>query len=383
MNMSRNMFDRTSASALSTLSAMPDLALLMRGWQDGTGNPFIGRAELLRQAEFARSIGSPFIAAILEAGERQLDNAPLTAALISRWPGDLAAAAVAMRFNAALHALARSGKIPALAALYRGESTDFDDSIAQALCSADQNICLAMARPTQTNEVGRAAAILCALMMAHQETDTAFELLELGSSCGLNLNLNRYSYDLAGQRLGSSASPVHIAPEWRGAVPPAFGPIDIISARGVDLNPSDPNDPATAERMLSYIWADQPARMERLTCALRLARTHKPQVDRGTASAWLAERLAEPQAEGVCRTIFHSMVIQYFDPEERHEVISSIIEAGERADVKRPVAWISFEWTPNRSEVRLLVSLWPQGTTRHLATCHPYGAWIHWHNPQN
>lgn len=368
----------TANATLAPAGAIAGLDLLTRELERKGSRPFAGRMELLRQAEFARSIGSPFVAAILEAGERQLDNAPLTAALISHWPGDLAAAAVAMRFNAALHALARRGNIPALASLYRGESRDFDGALAEALRNADEEICHAMARPTQTNEVGRAAAILCALGIAHKDTGMAFELLELGSSCGLNLNLNRYSYDLAGQKLGNLASAVSIAPEWRGARAPTFDPIDIVSARGVDLNPSDPGDPATAERMLSYIWADQPARMERLTCALHLARKHKPLVDRDTAPVWLAKRLAEPQAEGVCRTIFHSMFIQYLEPAERHEVISSIIEAGERADTKRPVAWISFEWPPNRSEVRLLLSLWPDGTTRHLATCHPYGAWIHW-----
>jgi hypothetical protein len=380
--MSPKIADTASATVVPA-GAVTGLDLLVQEFEREGGHPFVGRMELLRQAEFARSIGSPFVAAILEAGERQLDKAPLTAALISRWPGDLAAAAVAMRFNAALHALARCGSMPALTGLYRGTNGDFDGAVAEALRNADEEICISMARPTQTNEVGRAAAILCALMIAHKDTGTAFELLELGSSCGLNLNLGRYSYELAGRKLGTPASSVCIAPEWRGVAPPTFEPIDIVSARGVDLNPSDPSDPATTERMLSYIWADQFARMERLKSALCLARKYKPKVDCDKAPFWLAKRLAEPQAEGVCRAIFHSMFIQYLEPSERHEVISSIIEAGERADAQKPVAWISFEWTPNRSEVRLLLSLWPQGTTRHLATCHPYGAWIHWHDLQD
>ena len=45
----------------------------------------------------------------------------------------------------------------------------------------------------------------------------------------------------------------------------------------------------------------------------------------------------------------------------------------------RPLAWVSFEWTANRSEVQLWLTMWPSGEARHLATCHPYGAWIEWH----
>lgn len=347
--------------------------------QSALADHFGGRAELRRQADFARSIGSPFVAAVLEAGERQLHNAPKTASLIANWTGDLAAAAVAMRFNAALHALARSGRIALLSSLYRREHNDFDGAIAQTLREADEEITLFMARPTQTNEVGRAAAILCALMIAREQTGLPFELLELGSSCGLNLNLTHYSYDLAGLKAGNPDSPVHIAPEWRGASLPPLTSIEVIRAQGVDLAPQDPSDPATAERMMSYVWADQNARMEKLAQALHLARTHKPKVDRGTAPVWLSEQLAKPHPRGVCRAIFHSMVLQYLNPEQRHQVIHSILDAGERSGATRPLAWISFEWTQCRSEVRLMLTLWPDGTTHHLASCHPYGAWIDWH----
>lgn len=339
---------------------------------------FGGRAELHRQAQFALSNGSAFVAAVLEAGERQLDQAPRTAALIANWPGDPATAAIAMRFNAALHALARRGDLPALTALYRGEHDDFDGAIAATLRQHDETIALALKHPTQTNEVGRAAALLCALMAVRQDADMPIELLELGSSCGLNLNLEHYAYQLNGQMTGQEQSRVRIAPEWRGA-PPPFATVEIRSARGVDLNPQDVGCPATAERMLSFIWADQKTRLERLSYALEIARQHRPRVDRGHAATWLREQLAEAQPEGICRVVFHSMVLQYCDADERRSIIDSIRGAGEYTDSAHPLAWISFEWTPSRSEVRLLLTCWPGGGTRHLATCHPYGAWLDWH----
>jgi hypothetical protein len=338
----------------------------------------IGDAELLRQADITRALGSPFVAAVLEAGQRQLWNAPHTAALIACWPGNRAAAAIAMRFNGALHALARQGTLPELSALYQRQHDDFDGAIGEALAAEDNFVARWMRDPPQTNEVGRAAAIIAALMVAQRDTGCAFELLELGSSCGLNLNLGRYAYDLGGIAAGVPGSPVHIAPTWRGAPPPS-AKVDVVRGRGVDLSPLDPKDSATRERLLSFIWADQPDRAGRLEQALHLAQLHPPQVDCANAVTWLAEQLQSPQQEGLCRVVFHSMVLQYLSARDRTAVETSIKQAGASASDARPLAWISFEWTPDRSEVHLLLTCWPNGGTHHLATCHPYGDWVEWH----
>ena len=333
---------------------------------------------LLRHAQLARGMGSELVASVLEAGYRNLAHAPRTAQLIHNWVGDPAEAALAMRFNAALHALARQGRPPLLRALYRGAHDDFDGAIAQALTENDAFIEEAMRHPTQTNEVGRAAAFVAALMTLASRHGFPFELLELGTSCGLNLNLDAYAYELGGIRSGAQDSPVRIAPDWRGP-PPVAAPIEVVSARGIDLNPLDPTDPATVERLMSFIWANEPARLDRLEQALGIARKRRPRVERGNAAPWLAEQLQAPQPAGLCRVIFHSMVLQYFSQEDRQAVAEAIDAAGSRATADRPLAWISYEWTRDRREVQLLLTSWPDGQTHHLATCHPYGASIDWH----
>jgi hypothetical protein len=334
-------------------------------------------SELGRQAVVARALGSPFVAAILEAGERHLHRAPKTSALIAGWPRDPSASALAMRFNAALHALARRATLPALSALYRGEHADFEGTIAAVLAAEDAFIATWMLDTPQTNEVGRAAAIAAALMAARRKMGLPFELLELGSSCGLNLNLARYAYVLDGITAGEPDSPVQIAPVWEGW-PPLYAPIEVVGARGVDLNPLDAGDEATRERLLSFVWADQQSRARRLEHALGVARRHPPRVEQGSAAPWLAQRLDDVQAAGVCRVVFHSMVLQYLTAQDRQTVIDSIRRAGNRATVSRPFAWISFEWTPSRSEVQLSLTCWPSGETSLLATCHAYGDWIKW-----
>lgn len=331
--------------------------------------------ELWRQAQVARELGSPFVGAILEASHRQLGNAPLTADFISSWADDPSAAALAMRFNAALHAIARRGFQPELAALYRGEHTDFDGAIGATLSAEDGFVAEWMRHTPQTNEVGRAAAIATALMTARRKIGLPFELLELGSSCGLNLNLARYAYNLGGLSAGDPSSPITIEPEWRGDAP-IHAPIEVVSARGVDLNPLDACDEATRERLLSFVWADQPNRARRLEQALAMARTHTPRVEKGSAAIWLSERLPEPQEQGVCRVVFHSMVLQYLSMQERQLVLDTINDAGARATRERPLAWISFEWTPMRDEVQVLLTCWPDHETHLIARCHAYGNWI-------
>ncbi len=335
------------------------------------------RGEFARQADIARTLGSPFVAKILEAGERHLGQAPRTAALIRSWPGDPSAAALAMRFNAAIHALARRGRPRRLESLYRRQHDDFDGAVAAAMASEDAFIARWMQQPPQTNEVNRAAAILSALMVAGDAFGLPFELLELGSSAGLNLNLVLYAYDLGGLAAGAADSPVRIAPTWYGAQPPRAA-IEVITAQGVDLHPLDAADEATRDRLLSFVFADQPLRAERLRHALDLAQRHKPRITRADAVSWLAEQLAEPQAAGRCRAVFHSMVLQYLEAADRKVTTDLIAAAGARATRERPLAWISFEWTPDRSEVQLWLTCWPGGEARLLATCHPYGAWIDW-----
>jgi hypothetical protein len=344
------------------------------------------RDELLRQSDNARTLGSAFVGEVLAAAWRQLDRAPLLAAMIAAWPGDPAAGAMAMRLNAGLHALARRDAIADLSALYAGRHAEFDRAIGAGLEAGEATILEWMDHPTQTNEVARSAAFMAALMTLAHEADMPFELLEMGASAGLNLRLDRYAHDLGGVCAGDALSPVRIAPEWRGPAP-VFAPVRIAAARGVDLRPMRLEDPLTRERLLSYIWADHTARADRLCHAIALNRADPPSLEAGSAAPWLAHELARPQQAGACRVVIHSMVLQYLPAAERRAALTAIMRAGARATHDRPFAWIAFEWNTERSEVRLRLTRWPggqsagdegAGTSRVLALCHAYGSWIDW-----
>ncbi|RAK57014.1 DUF2332 domain-containing protein [Phenylobacterium deserti] len=330
-----------------------------------------------RQAQNCRSAGSTFVASVLEAVDRQLPHAPLSHEFVRAWKGDPAAGAIALRVNGALHALARRGKPKYLADLYSGAHEDFDGAVADALSQEDQFIAEWIRHPTQTNEVARGAAIMAALLSVAAQRRMPFEILELGSSCGLNLNLDRYAYELGTMSVGDASSSVHIAPKWTGPNPPdAF--VSIVAARGVDLSPLNARNPAHRERLLSFTWADQPDRSRRLEAALRQAVTQPPRVDQGDAGQWLAERLAEAQPKGVCRAVVHSMFLQYLSEDARRSVAATLAGAGAEASLDRPLIEIGLEWTTDRREVQLRLTTWPTGQTSVLARTDPYGEWVEW-----
>lgn len=335
------------------------------------------RADLMRQAQAACALGSPFVRDVLAAASRQLPRAPLLALKLAAWPGDRASAALALRLASGLHAIARSGAVPSLAQVHAARGGEVDRAVADAFRSADAELARWIDHPTQTNEVARSAALMAALMAAAGPLGQPIELLELGASAGLNLNLAHYAYALGGTAAGDPISPLRLAPRWIGPAP-RRQPLAIVSARGVDLAPLDVACKEACERLMAFVWADRDDRLEHLVAAIRVARQHPPQVDRAEATHWLAARLAEPQRDGTTRAVVHSMLRQYLDAAAQARLAATLAEAGARATPTRALVHIAYEWNTARTRVELTATTWPDGETRLLALPDPYGDEVRW-----
>lgn len=346
--------------------------------------PGDARSELLRQSGVARSLGSPFVSEVLAATYRQLPRAPGLEAMVTEWPFDPAASAMALRLNAGLHALARRGTFKDLSDLYAYRHQNFDRAVGEALQNGEATLLVWMSHPTQTNEVRRSSAFMAALSTLADDYRMPFDVLEIGASAGLNLLLDRYSHDLGGVSSGQRDSLLHLKPEWQG-YPPPQADVHITSARGADLRPLSLDDPHTCERLMSYVWPGDNARADCLLKATMIARGAAPIVDRASAAPWLVEHLQQPQALGTMRVVQHSMVLQYLPEDELRAVKSAILQAGNRATPERPLARIGLEWNRKRSAVVLCVTRWSgtpdDGHRKILATCHPYGATVRWYGP--
>ncbi len=337
----------------------------------------MARADLFRQAQAAGSLGSPFVRDVLVAASRQLYRAPLLASKLAGWPGDRAAAALALRVNGALHALARSGAVPTLSAVYAARDGDIARAVADAFEAADATLAQGVASPTQTNEVARSAALYAGLMLAVAQFGHPVELLELGSSSGLNLNMARYSYCLGGTAAGDPASSLQIAPRWLGAAPRRHL-LRFASANGVDIAPLDVADPRDCDRLMSYVWADRDDRMAQLQQAIRIARAFPPRIDRGDAADWLEAQLERPQAGGVTRAVVHSMLRQYLDAATKARIARVLARTGARADPMHPLVHLSYEWDEGHRVVELVLTTWPEGQARLIARTDPYGDTVAW-----
>lgn len=343
------------------------------------------------EAAKADRLGKPLPALLMRVLARTVPRAGEMARLLEAWPGDLAADAVTFRLCSGLHALAQSGRAPGLAALYRdhgGEGDALPDPVAleDAVLAALQIHAVMLgawiAHPTQTNEVARVAGLVAVLMEQNARAAMPCEVLELGASAGLNLNFPHYACRVGGEVALAGESPVVLAPEWRGTLPP-LRPVEVTRACGVDLSPLDPACPEHCARLEAYVWPGERARCQRLAEALGLARDHPPMVARGAAGEWLEGVLAAPQPAGVRRVVFHSMVMQYANLFERARIDAALAAAGARARADRPLVRVGMEWRADRAAVELLVTTWDGSALapepRLAAHCHPYGEWIEWH----
>ena len=329
------------------------------------------------QAVFCDGAGAPITARACRALATGLDRTTVTGRRVLDWPGDYIADALPLRLVAPYHALFRSGSVPALNALFANEVADDSAVVRAATIVYDAWISDWLDGPPQTNEPARSATFMAALLVLADKYALPFELLEIGSSAGLNLLIDRYRYDLGGATSGPATSPVLIKPEWRGP-PPPVAPVRIDSVRGVDVAPIDVTDSEAATRLMAYIWADAPERTQRVETAIRMIVSQPHNLDQGDAADWIEARLAEPQAAGTVRVLMHSIVWQYLPAETQSRVTDAMTAAGALATPDLPLAWIRMEPDTTRLAIDVHLRAWPDGDTTRLAGAHPHGAWIDW-----
>ena len=183
-----------------------------------------------------------------------------------------------------------------------------------------------MSRATQTNEVGRLAALVPVMGLL----EGPLALVEVGASAGLCLYPDRYDYSWppVGELRGSGG-PVLTA-DATGPLPiPAAAP-QVAWRGGVDLNPLDVSDPDAMAWLENLVWPEQDERRRRLRRAVDVARRDPPTLRRGDLFDHLADLLEEAAPHGT-PVVFHSAVIAYLEQPDRrrfHTVMTGLVEAG-------------------------------------------------------
>ena len=337
-------------------------------------------AAFANQVDYCRANGAPLTAAIVKAVWARVEPSSALGRALHEWPGDPLADVLPLRVAAGVRALHLSGAAGELVPLYRGELTRdaLGEVIASVLVDHEAAILPWLEGPPQTNEAGRSAGLMAGLLwLSGSGFGERFELIEIGSSAGINLMMDRFGFDLGGVRVGDPGSPVQIAPRWEGA-PPPDAPIEIVSLVGCDRDPIDLASAAGRVRLAAYVWPEMKARLALLEQAFALADAETPKVVAADAADFVEARLAEPQPSGVTRVLMHSLVWQYLPDATQDRIRRAMDAAGAKADAERPLAWLSLEGDRTLLQHRLHVRAWPGGNKVELARAHAHGAWMDW-----
>jgi hypothetical protein len=277
-------------------------------------------------------------------------------------------------------------------------ATDFKD-----FCRAHHAELLELiaVRSTQTNEVGRCAALLPALnvVAAGYPDGQPLSLLDLGTSAGLNLLFDSYGYTY---RQRSDGRVLHAGPadaevqldctvrSELNELPP-LGLPPIAGRTGIDAAPIDPGSEEDARWLLACLWPDNLGRFDRLRGALATARTRTdpPTVHRGDIIDDLPA-VVEGIGADCPLVVFHSWVAAYLSPQQQGQLVETIATLSR----SRPLHYLYAE---SPVETPGLPTPPPPGTgpTANLATAvvhlpaggappvrlasmHPHGNWLHW-----
>lgn len=248
---------------------------------------------------------------------------------------------------------------------------------------------LARHRGAQTNEVNRCSYLLPALATVAARRQRPLALLEIGSSAGLLLNFDRYSYRYDAAAFGTP-SPVSVVAELRGPLPPTNVP-DVGWRLGVDRAPIDVFDEDETRWLLANVYPGDTDRFARTSAALAVARQHPPPVVVGEASDLHDLALRAPRSLPL--TVITTALLMYLDAASRIRFRRSVERLGE----DRPVDWLMCEPAAVLeglgSDVAMLVPQFKGGAEfvgpvvhiasdqarpQLLASTGPHGRWINW-----
>jgi hypothetical protein len=241
-------------------------------------------------------------------------------------------------------------------------------------------------RHTQTNEVARCALFVPPLAAIAAEIGP-IALVDVGTSAGLNLQLDRYHYTyLPGGEVGTTST-VEIVAGTRGAVPVPAGLPAIVARIGIDPQPIELADADQARWLRACVWPDQRDRLHRLEAAIEIALANPPDIRKGTAVGDVAVCVEQASNSGH-PVVLNSWVLNYLTADERRAYVAEL----DRLGAGRDLSWLYAEApamcdgvpfaSGNDGEHRTVLTLvtWRAGrrTLQQLAIAHPHAYWIQW-----
>ena len=234
-------------------------------------------------------------------------------------------------------------------------------------------------RLVQTNEVGRCAYLVPGFsFIADENPGLPLSLVDIGTSAGLHLLWDRYSYEYVGHVVtGDTSSPVRIKAEVRGDnMPPTPTSFPSVAFRvGLDLNPVRLADPDSALWLRALIWPEHDRRAAQLEAAIGLAIENPPMLVGGNALERLPDILNRVPAESTL-CIFHNYTLNQFSLDDRRRFDAMLDEYSKDRDVYL----LSGEgrWGVDYAILELVSISDGTRSSRKLANVDFHGKWLEW-----
>ncbi|QNN51748.1 DUF2332 domain-containing protein [Nocardioides mesophilus] len=338
-----------------------------------------------RQAEACSNLGSPMYAELLDRLVADLEAGGPSATVLAGHEHDPGPSALGLRLLGSVHRLVLERRAGELATFYPSVGGTWEPeggwvAFRDLLDRQPDAVREWLDRPPQTNEVGRAAALVGGLLHLEDPFRLPVRLFEIGASGGLNLLADRFAYvDESGAVHGDPASPVLLENAWRGRALRPWPALGFVERAGCDVMPVDPRTTEGRTTLTAYVWPDQTARFERLRGALALAAEHPYEVRRQSAVDLVAGLELRP---GTTTVLWHSVMWQYLSSPEQDAVSDRVAALGAQATDEAPFVHLFLEptrRTPDSAHDFLVVlQTWPTGEQRFLGDSVGHGLPTTW-----
>lgn len=239
-------------------------------------------------------------------------------------------------------------------------------------------------RRVQTNEARRSGVLLPALGVIARAEGAPIALVDVGTSAGFTLLVDRFRITYGGAGANFSTGPaggrVAFTIEARGARPPPPPNGLVISAAvGIDLLPVDPSDDESRRWLEALVWPEQADRRERLVASLAEARAHPPRIVEGDAVDVLPAVLASLPA-GAVPVVVHQHVLSKISDAGVRRIDDAIIEASRGRTIHRlGNDFARSDGVVYEVEHRTYRGGAPDRSV--IARCAPHASWIEWLGP--
>lgn len=232
----------------------------------------------------------------------------------------------------------------------------------------------------QTNALNR-TAYLMPIVFSLFESGTAINLIDIGTSAGLTLNLDLYEYDYGDKRkFGNSL--VKINCEIRSGKLPKFAKnIRINNKIGIDQNPLDVKDSQNALWLKALIWPDRSQRFERMAKAIELAQTSNIQLVKAVEIADF-KRIIKAQSIDTLLVVYHTHVLYQFSKEARIAFWQMLDTIGQERDFYYLAAESAsvLEYDYGLGDVLVELTTYQNGvkSKRLVARTNGHANWVKW-----